>query len=47
MSAKDAVYLLENAGMKVRIYGGGTIVKQSIEPGSRMNKGVEIKLYLS
>ena len=47
MSAMDAVYLLENAGMKVSIYGGGMIVKQSIVPGSKINKGVEIKLHLS
>ena len=47
MSAKDAVYLLENAGMKVSIYGGGMIVKQSVAPGSRINKGLAIELHLS
>ena len=47
MSAKDAVYLLENAGMRVSIYGGGMIVKQSVAPGSRINQGLEIILHLS
>jgi cell division protein FtsI (penicillin-binding protein 3) len=33
MGAKDAVYLLEKAGMQVRLSGRGRVVAQSIRPG--------------
>ncbi|MFH1321500.1 MAG: penicillin-binding protein [Bacteroidota bacterium] len=47
MAVQDAVYLLENAGLKVKIIGGGIIVRQSIEPGTRIYKRSEIILQLS
>lgn len=46
MGAKDAVFLLENAGLKVRMIGKGKVVKQSIDANSPIiNKSViEIEL---
>ena len=46
MGAKDAVYCLEKAGLKVRLEGVGHVYKQSITPGSRIAKGVTITLNL-
>lgn len=46
MGAKDAVYCLEKAGLKVRLEGVGHVYKQSITPGSRIVKGVTITLNL-
>ncbi len=46
MGAKDAVYCLEKAGLKVRLEGVGHVYKQSITPGSRIVKGVTITLDL-
>ncbi|MFC0877672.1 penicillin-binding protein [Saccharicrinis sp. FJH2] len=36
MGAKDALFLLENAGLSVRMSGVGRVVEQSISPGSRI-----------
>jgi len=47
MNAKDAMYLLENAGVQVRLIGSGMIVRQSLQPGTRIYKGTEISLQLS
>lgn len=47
MSAQDAVYILENAGLRVSIRGRGTIKQQSITPGERIQKGSHITLQLS
>lgn len=47
MSAQDAVYILENAGLKVRLRGSGMIKNQSIMPGSNIQRGQEIMLELS
>jgi cell division protein FtsI (penicillin-binding protein 3) len=47
MSAQDAVFILENAGLSVSIRGRGSIKQQSIEPGQRINKGERIILELS
>jgi cell division protein FtsI (penicillin-binding protein 3) len=47
MGAKDAIYLLENAGLKVRILGRGSVQSQSILPGSRIKKGEVITLEMS
>ena len=46
LGLKDAVYLLENEGMKVKIVGRGLIQGQSVEPGTRVNKGQRITLVL-
>ncbi len=36
MSAKDAVYLMERTGLKVRLEGYGTVVQQSVAPGTKV-----------
>jgi cell division protein FtsI (penicillin-binding protein 3) len=46
MTAKDAVYLIENSGMNVRLIGAGKIVKQSVKPGSQVYRGGLIELTL-
>ncbi len=46
MGAKDAIYILENAGLKVVLSGRGIVQKQSIEPGSKINKGERIHIEL-
>jgi cell division protein FtsI (penicillin-binding protein 3) len=47
MGAKDAVYLLENAGLRVRVIGRGSVRSQSIDPGSPARKGDQIILEMS
>lgn len=47
MGAKDAVYLLENAGLKVRLLGRGSVRSQSLSPGSRIIKGDQIILEMT
>jgi cell division protein FtsI (penicillin-binding protein 3) len=47
MGGKDAVYLLENAGLKVMIRGRGKVRQQSIPPGTRIVKGQTIILTMS
>lgn len=47
LSAKDALFLLENSGFHVRLYGMGSVKKQSIEAGQKFNKGDKITLILS
>lgn len=47
MGAKDAVYVLENLGLKVKIQGRGFVREQSLSPGSRVKKGNMITLKLA
>jgi cell division protein FtsI (penicillin-binding protein 3) len=47
MGAKDAIYLLENAGLRVRLLGRGSVRQQSVAPGSRIRKGDLITLEMS
>lgn len=46
MGAKDAIYILENLGMKVRIAGKGRVVSQSVSAGSPVVKSQLIALEL-
>ena len=46
MGAKDAVFLLENAGLKVNLTGRGTVISQTIIPGTRVSKGQTIAIQL-
>ena len=46
MGAKDAVFLLENTGLKVRLTGKGTVTSQTITPGTRVTKGQTIAIAL-
>jgi cell division protein FtsI (penicillin-binding protein 3) len=47
MGLKDALYLLENMGVKVTVTGRGKIAAQSIAPGTELVKGVSVVLELS
>lgn len=47
LGLKDAIYMLENEGLKVIVRGRGTIQGQSITPGARIVKGQNITLLLS
>ncbi|MDD3891477.1 MAG: penicillin-binding transpeptidase domain-containing protein, partial [Bacteroidales bacterium] len=47
MGLKDAIYLLENNGLKVLVKGRGTVRSQSITPGARARKGDRITLEMS
>lgn len=47
MSLKDALYILENAGMEVDFSGKGIVSEQSIRPGLRIEPGQVIVLELS
>ena len=44
--AKDALYLLENKGLKVTMHGRGTVVQQSIPPGETASPGKLITIML-
>ena len=46
MGARDAVYLVESRGVKVRLVGRGKVVKQSIEPGTPLKMGMTCELVL-
>lgn len=46
MGAKDAVYLMEQAGLKVRLNGYGRVKKQSVAPGTKARKGNTVVLVL-
>jgi cell division protein FtsI (penicillin-binding protein 3) len=46
MSAKDAVFLIEETGMSARIKGYGRIVHQSIAAGTTAQNGVVVELTL-
>ncbi len=47
LSAKDALFLLENNGFHVKLFGMGTVKSQSIEVGQKFYKGDKIILILS
>jgi len=46
MGARDAVYALEQRGLKVRLHGTGRVHHQSIAPGSQAVKGITCELSL-
>lgn len=46
MGARDAVYLLENQGLKVRLHGTGRVVRQSIAANTACTRGKTIRLEL-
>lgn len=47
MGLQDALYLLENAGLKVKVQGFGTVKKQSVPTGARVNHHSHITIELS
>lgn len=46
MGARDAVYMLQQAGLKVQLQGTGFVHQQSIAAGTKNAKGKTIKLIL-
>ncbi len=46
MNARDAVFLLENMGLKVLIKGHGQVAWQSVKPGTPPTKNREVELKL-
>ncbi len=47
MCMKDALFLLENAGLKVSVSGKGVVTNQSITPGTKAERGQHIKIEMS
>jgi len=47
MTFRDAIYLLEKAGLKVFYEGKGRVAQQSLTPGSRTSKGSRIFIRLN
>jgi len=47
MGIKDALYLLENMGLKVQIKGRGKVITQSIAPGTALVKSNMVTLELA
>jgi cell division protein FtsI (penicillin-binding protein 3) len=47
MSLRDAIYLLENAGLKVRYSGKGRVLRQSPEHGARVWEGSVVSLDMN
>ncbi len=47
MGLKDALYLLESKGIRVVVDGRGTVHSQSVLAGTRISKGMEVKLNMS
>ncbi|MCY1721482.1 penicillin-binding transpeptidase domain-containing protein [Prolixibacteraceae bacterium Z1-6] len=46
MGASNAIYLMENAGLKVKIKGVGKVSQQSLQPGSKYRTGQTVYLAL-
>lgn len=47
MGLKDALFLLENRGLRVRFLGMGMVKRQSLTPGSRATQGSTIVIELA
>ena len=47
MGVKDAIYILENSGLRVQCSGRGNVVHQSLAPGTRLMKGQIVLIELS
>jgi Cell division protein FtsI/penicillin-binding protein 2 len=47
MSLRDAVYLLENKGLRVKISGKGKVLRQSPEHGARYNEETVVSLEMN
>ena len=45
MGARDAMYVLENLGLRVSVFGRGKVARQSLLPGTGI-KGQQIEIYL-
>jgi len=47
MSIRDAIYILENQGLRVSFTGNGAVINQSVLPGNKIIKGEKIILELA
>jgi Cell division protein FtsI/penicillin-binding protein 2 len=47
MSLRDAMYLLENTGLRVKYIGKGRVLRQSPEHGARYNEGTVVSLEMN
>jgi cell division protein FtsI (penicillin-binding protein 3) len=47
MSLRDAIYLLENSGLRVRYTGKGRVLRQSPEHGARYFEGTTVSLEMN
>jgi cell division protein FtsI (penicillin-binding protein 3) len=47
MSLRDAIYLLENSGIRVRYNGRGKVLRQSPEHGARYYEGTVVSLEMN
>ena len=47
MSLRDAMYLLENTGLRVKYIGKGRVIRQSPEHGARYNEGTVVSLEMN
>ncbi len=47
MSLRDAIYLLENKGLRVQFSGKGKVLRQSPEHGARYNEGTVVSLEMN
>jgi cell division protein FtsI (penicillin-binding protein 3) len=47
MSLRDAIYLLENSGLRVRYSGKGKVLRQSPEHGARVSEGSVVSLDMN
>ncbi|MCE5345495.1 MAG: transpeptidase family protein [Bacteroidales bacterium] len=47
MSLRDAIYLLENSGLRVRYSGKGKVLRQSPEHGARYNENTVVSLEMN
>lgn len=46
MGLKDALFLLESRGLRVRFTGQGTVIQQSISAGARISPGATVAITL-
>lgn len=46
MGLRDALYVLENSGLKVGVVGSGMVQKQSLQPGSEVPRGSYVQIEL-
>lgn len=46
MNARDAVFMLENLGLKTIVKGQGRVITQSLPPGQMLERGQQIELTL-
>ena len=47
MSLRDAIFLLENTGLRVKVNGKGKVLRQSPEHGVRYNEGTIVSLEMN